>query len=361
MDLIQIRFPDPSPDVFTLESFQFAFKISGLSATAIQYIEQSRRINLSDALQLGLNYFHTGLIYLYEGEILAADNHFKRAWDAWAREVDQSLFCLASLGRGYALEIAYRYEGAMKYYYYAQNYHAKIRLRNYAHNDEQQQRMQAFKNSIEDHIKEAQKNLRQLMQPVPETAVQDEQIEQDSETVPNNEEDHPPEPTTSEPPAAEEERGSDEETVPPPISNINHRNLLPILGHVKTEREYQWYEVDKRLSDEFLPFVQPGDWLLVYTQPEQTVAAEQERPIMVLFESEIDGTILLKPHPSTARPMARQRIHLKPLTMQTGTFILQNGKAIFTETEHQITMNLEDIFGVVMGLWRPVAQMSENP
>ncbi len=321
-ELLDLLHPDPNPDVFTLESFMYVYKLHGLSETAVTHIEQSQRVNrsLGNFKQMGLNELHVGLIYLFWGEYHAAEKQFDSARRQWAIDNDTAAsLSLAHLGCGFAQELAYHYEAAMRSYSRARQGLDRVR---FATPSEEYGR---FRQIIEQCIDDAQRTLREIMRPLPERGTVD--FSGDAEEMGN---------------------------IPPPISNLSGEPM-PIEGHVRVERQYHWYEVEEQTTPELLPQVQPGDWLLVYTQPEADVAALPEnQPITIVYESEEDSAIVLKPHQTPTRPSPGQRIHLQKLTVQTGPFVIEGDSAIFTREEEQIAIDLSEILGVVVGFWRPV-------
>lgn len=116
-ELLELLHPDPTPDVFTLNSLQYRYKLhENMNLAAIRDIEQSQRINraLGDYRQSGLNEFHIGLIYLYWGECYAAEKQFEMSRRHWSMDHGQVAdLCLSLFGRGYAQGLAHHYETAM--------------------------------------------------------------------------------------------------------------------------------------------------------------------------------------------------------------------------------------------------------
>lgn len=148
------------------------------------------------------------------------------------------------------------------------------------------------------------------------------------------------------------------DSVPPPIDNMmREREPMPVEGHVKVEQQYHWYEVERHSAPELMPFVRPGDWLLVYEIPEVELVRRLADPsLVIVYESGNDGTIQLKPQRPGTRPLAGQRIHLQHITLQTGPFVIENGQAIFRKEAEPVAIDLADILGIVVGFWRPVSK-----
>lgn len=367
MELLEIFYPDPHPDLFTINSFLYTYKISGLSEAAIRRIEQSRRINIGlDQGQGGLNFFHTGLIYFHEGELYAAEEQFDNALKKWSLENNPALDCLVFLGKGFAQEIAFRYEDAMQNYRNAERALTRLKQRS-SKNAKQVQ----FINESEGLIQASFEQLRKIMWPIPEPAAeepapQDMAAQPDTETAdpdgaPESEPAEGPEPDQPDQPVEPSDWPRifpDVTAVPPPHSPTMEIEPMPIDGHIKQKKEYQWYQVEQRSADQQLAHIRKGDWLLVYTKLEATSGnLPQNVPLIVMYESEIDGTIMLKRHKPLQQSPPSQRIHLKRLTVETGKFVKENDHIIFTKEEQQEEINFADILGVVVGLWRPVTSI----
>lgn len=350
-DLIKILYPDPKPDVFTLDSFEFRYRLHGLNQTAIQKIEQSQRINreLRDYVQSGLNEFHIGLIYLYWGECHAAEKQFDQAWRQWSFVNEPGASSLAHLGQGFAQEFVHHDEAAMICYGKAWRdlRHMPVTAPNLFH----------FRERIEQCLEEAQEALREKMdsQPAAEPAAQTAQAaDRHAQT-----EAEPPPPQDSE--ETSESSEGPQETPPPPRTNLSD-DPMPVDGHEKVDGRYRWYLVEGRQTDDLMPQIHPNDWLLVAMQPDQSdLSPTEEQPIVIVCQSESGGTIHLRPHPSE-QTSHRHRIYLRELKEQTGQFIRnpETGKIFFPSTAlsaGQGVVDLTEIIGIVVGLWRPTSQM----
>lgn len=354
-ELIKILYPDPKPDVFTLDSFEFRYRLHGLNQTAIQKIEQSQRINreLRDYGQSGLNEFHIGLIYLYWGECHAAEKQFDLAWRQWSFVNEPGASSLAHLGQGFTQEFVHHDEAAMISYGKAWRdlRHMPVTAPNLFH----------FRERIEQCLEEAQETLREKMdsQPAAESPTGTAQADGDGTesevetTTPESE--VPPDSSEQQPEPA------GEVAPPPPRSNLAD-DPMPIDGHEKVDGRYRWYLVEGRQADDLMPQIHPNDWLLVAMQPDQSdLSPTEEQPIVIVCQSESGGTIHLRPHPSE-QTSHRHRIYLRELKEKTGQFVRnpETGKIFFPPTAlstGQGVVDLTEIIGIVVGLWRPTSQM----
>lgn len=116
--LLDLLYPEPGPDVYTLEDFVYRHPLTGLGELAAREIEQSQRINRAqgDFRQIGLCEFHIGLIYLYWGQYQSAQTQFAIARRQWSFVNEPAAVCLAHFAEGAAQELAYHYEVALAVY-----------------------------------------------------------------------------------------------------------------------------------------------------------------------------------------------------------------------------------------------------
>lgn len=130
--LIQMYFPDPNPDIFTLDSYLGRYKLRiPLTEPAIRDIEKSQRIHrrLGNYIHAGLSAFHIGLIYLYsQKEDRGARQQFTEARKNWSFAAEANGLALAYFAEGIAYHLAMHYEDAMAYYHKASQALLRIRL-----------------------------------------------------------------------------------------------------------------------------------------------------------------------------------------------------------------------------------------
>ncbi len=351
-ELLEILHPDPTPDVFTLTSLQYRYKLhESISLAAIRDIEQSQRINraMGDYRQSGLNEFHIGLIYLYWGECYAAEKQFEMSWRHWSMDHGQLAdLGLSSLGRGFAQGLACRYEAAMVSFGKAGRYLERLSQPTSVHMN--------FYARMQECLRQAQETYSVLMrQHVPaESAPDQEEPSSDERTFPTL----PEEPVAADEPAPE--IGVTQEP-PPPRTNLSD-DPLPIDGHVKIDGRYRWYLVERRLTDGFIPQIQSQDWLLVFMQPDQSdLTHTEEQPLVIVCQSNSGSTIHLRPHPSEQIGQG-YRIYLRESRGESWSFVRnpETGEVFLTPEGREDVVNLEKIIGIVVGLWRPAKQMVDD-
>ncbi|MCL4264337.1 MAG: hypothetical protein KJ069_14030 [Anaerolineae bacterium] len=354
-ELLELLHPDPTPDVFTLTSLQYRYKLhENMNLAAIQDIEQSQRINraLGDYRQSGLNEFHIGLIYLYWGECYAAEKQFVMAWRHWSMAHGQVAdLSLSLLGRGYAEGLAHHYEAALVSFGKVGRYFDRL--------PQQPSIQMNFYVKLQRYLREAQElcsqKMRQRPIEVPEESGQLREgngFEEESQHTP------PEETTTADEPA--QESGETHEP-PPPRTNLSD-DPLPIDGHVKVDGRYRWYLVERRQTDDFIPQIHSQDWLLVFMQPDQSdLTHTEEQPIVIVCQSVSGSTIHLRPHPSEQIGQG-YRIYLRESRGESWSFVRnpETGEVFLTPEGREDVVNLEKIIGIVVGLWRPAKQMVDD-
>lgn len=348
-ELLETLHPDPTPDIFTLTSLQYRYKLhENISLAAIRDIEQSQRINraLGDYRQSGLNEFHVGLIYLYWGECYAAEKQFEMAWRHWSMDHGQIAdMSLSLLGRGFAQGLAHHYEAAMVSFGKVGRY-----LERLAQPTSVQMNFYA---KMQECLREAQETFSEMMrqQPPAESALEHAEPQPDEAAASTA----PEEPETADETAAET---GEKQEPPPPRTNLSD-DPLPVDGHMKVDGRYRWYLVERRQADDFIPQIQSQDWLLVFTQPDQTdLTHHDEQPIVIVCQSQTGGTILLRPHPSEQMAHGR-RIYLREWPGESWSFVRhpETQEIFLTPADGHDVVDLEKLIGIVVGLWRPAAQM----
>ncbi|HRQ40191.1 MAG TPA: hypothetical protein PLD25_19955 [Chloroflexota bacterium] len=351
-ELLEILHPDPTPDIFTLNSLQYRYKLhENISLAAIRDIEQAQRINraLGDYRQSGLNEFHIGLIYLYWGECYAAEKQFEMAWRHWSMDHGQVAdMSLSLLGRGFAQGLADHEEAAMVSFGKAGRYLERL--------PQPTSVQMNFYAKMRPCLREAQEWFSEKMRQRPSAEVEPGQTEATTEAESPS---APPEETATvlEPPV---DSGENYEP-PPPRTNLSD-DPLPIDGHVKLDGRYRWYLVERRQTDGFIPQIHSQDWLLVFMQPDQSdLAHTEEQPIVIVCQSDSGSTIHLRPHPSE---QVRQgyRIYLRESRGESWSFMRnqETGEVFLTPEGREDVVNLEKIIGIVVGLWRPAKQMVDD-
>ena len=353
---IKTLFPDPNPDIFTLDNYQFQFKLrTGLKENAIRAIEQSRRINRRSGnyQRAGLCEFHVGLIYLDSGDFRGARQQFAQARQQWAFVHKPAAETLSFVAEGIAHHLGHHYEAAMTCYAKANQSLPRIRFALPAHYKDK------VYASLAKHVETYQTMLREQMWPEeeePETAVSPAPI---SEPEPITEP-IPAQPTPvfadaqPEPPAEDTE----DTIAAPPIINYE-TETTPIPAHQYLGEQYEWFLIDKQPESGFFPLdVQQGGWLLADKEP----SLRSGELVLVKGREdyrELNGRLITV---SPVRSRTATRVYLAWLdhTPQITTSDNQPHESniqfhiTISPDLEQLTISRDDIVGIVVGFWLPV-------
>jgi hypothetical protein len=330
-DLLQLLYPDPTPDIITLTDFRNRYPLTGLGKPAITAIETAQRIHYAtqNPEQTGLCEFHIGLIYLYWGNFDGAAHQFYWARRHWALIGKPETNALAYLAEAHAQHLGYHHEQAMQNLQRA--HHTLPRLRFTTHNP--------FTQELTHHIHTLIQIVRHALHP--------EEI-----PTPNDQtQSTPPDDQTTAP-------HQDEEPTPGmPINNLSSYLPTPLPGHLLIDPLYRWYQVHRSVS-RFMPDIHDNDWILVYMKPEppsDQLGTNQKILIMYDEDLQIEDTILLKPR-STEQAY---RIYFTNLKRDSGNFIndMETGNVTFWPT--QTLLDPAKLLGIVIGLWRPYKHISK--
>lgn len=251
--LLALLFPDPpSPDCITVDDMLRRYRFNGLSALALQAIEQSQRIVRArgDYVQLGVCEFHIGLIYFTWGDPRAAANQFLLARQSWTLAGDHAAKCLGHFAQGLALAEALHYEPAMLQYGRAERLlsqpprHGPAATRHGTLDDKMRPLLTA-----------AQDALRVKLWP-----------NDPAEPAPSASEAAD---SAGRGPSAQPQMRTDDAR-PLSVANISNLPLVPpaprrrncpVPGHTLDDDHYTWYAVADRRGG-FLSAMVPGIWLL---------------------------------------------------------------------------------------------------
>lgn len=367
-ELLEWLYPDPSPDIFTVRDYRNRYPFTRLGPLATGDIDRYQRINraIGNHVQLGLCEYHIGLIYLHEGEFRAAVQQFEQARQQWAFVNQSAAIALTHLARAVALRRANHFESALVSAGKVAGWLDRARL------GEPVPQGGRFFEKVLSYVAELQAELRKLMSPPPDTAVD----EATADAASTSAGDMPPGPPSSAmgtatptpsqadsaPRTTDTKTRADDEIetgaiAPEPIVNLDRTAVppIPIPEHLLIDDRYAWYLVEFRPESSFLPEFNMGDWLLVDLQPDLTEDLhDTEQPILVVKKETIDGTIRVRP----LDPKTRfQRIYLVALAdSPTGAFRVDEdtGTVTFSNQMREIGVDRDEILGVVVGFWRPM-------
>lgn len=368
---IMMLFPDPNPDIFTLDNYQFQYKLrTGLKKTAIRTIEQSQRINRQSGnyQRAGLCEFHIGLIYLDAADFRGARQQFAQARHQWSFVHEPAAETLSFVAEGVAHHLSHHYEAAMACYSKANQSLPRLRFALPAHYKDK------VYDSLAEYVDRYQTMLRGQMWPeADERAVEEpeaDEIEDDEaekafplgKPTPASPTPVPPQPTpvfTNEQPDESAPQKVDS-IAAPPIINYDTKTT-PIPEHQYVGAEYEWFLIDKQPKSGFFPLdVQQGGWLLAHKEP----SLRTGELVLVLGREDyrvLNGRLITM---SPARSRAAPLIYLAWLEeIATNSPSETNLTLANTDAQYhikispdmeQITIPRQDIVGIVVGFWLPV-------
>ncbi|MCA9924095.1 MAG: hypothetical protein KC419_15535 [Anaerolineales bacterium] len=294
-EFVKMRFPDPNPDVFTLDSYYERYKLrDSLAEAAVQDIEKSQRVNrrAGNFAHAGLSAFHSGLIYLYEKEDRGARQQFTEARKQWGFIAEPAGLTLAYFAEGIAYHLAMHYEDAMAHYRRANQSLPRIQI---VSGDDK-----PFADKLANVIAVHQEDLHtQLWSP----------------------------------PAAGK-----------PVDTFN-QSTTPIPSHQYQGEQYEWFVIQKQFVDAFFPIaLQQGGWILV----DKELNLQADKLVLVKANEETFDL----PNMVAAAPMDEKRpfpfIALLKQRPKQNSFI-----AAVSPEAQQVEIAESDILGVVVGFWLP--------
>ena len=357
-ELLEWLYPEPSPDIFTVRDYRNRYPFTRLGPLATGDIDRYQRINraVGNHVQLGLCYYHIGLIYLHEGAFRGAVQQFELARQQWSFVNQPAAVSLTHLGRAVALQLADHYETALASVGKVAGWLERAR---FAESVPQAVR---FRARVLAYVAELQAALRQQMDVAPQTAVSDpaQPDEADDLSAPAaGSPDQKPEPGTE---AAAKLADEGVSEALPPVVNMDRaaRPAIPIPEHRLMDDRYAWYLVEIRPSSNFLVEINAGDWLLVDLKPGFTEDLQDtEQPVLVVMDRQIEGTIRVRPLDPKER---YQRIYLVTLADSSKKFQRDQvtGTVTFSPEMAEIGVDLSEILGSVVGFWRPMIELLPN-
>ena len=367
-------YPDPSPDIFTLDDFINRYPLTGLGELATREIEQSQRINMSinDYAQIALCDFHIGLIFLYWGDFRGAINQFGSARKKWSFSGPTPTSSLCYFARGVCNSLVLHYEEALRCFGLAARALEQVDV----------QRYESFHQEIAEYIHDYQVATRNAIwarmriksQPdePPDTGQPEQSVptEQPVSAEPVNQmaaNEYVHSPTFSEQIITEDIDDAlvddqPTEVVPMPQTHLPLSTEVPIPGHYQSNENYAWYQVASRPENQLYGEINDGDWLLVQDLSVMGTTVHTDEPILVSMQEDLGNAIHIRPDNAT-RPY--QRIYLAKYDDLVGTFkrdpetgkvtfLSQEStiKVTFSSQDRQISVQWSAIVGIVVGLWR---------
>lgn len=365
-ELLDLLYPElPSPEIITLKDVQRRYPLTGLGSPAMTAIQQSQRIVRAngDYRQVGLCEFHVGLIYLYWGQCLGAEEQFAEARRQWSfANNEEASVCLGYFAAGNAQHRIRHYEAAMSSYGKTEQWLSRVRWSPPSEGQEK------FVEEIGKALAKVQEELREKLWPPderesPPRPQAEAQASRQNDTRPENvataERDDTA--TTNQEPSSPRETA---DSVPKPVIAIanSHHSATPVPGHENSSEHYQWYQVINR-DDAFLSDIPEESWLLVDVE-----GNVEQPPASKLFlvgsdGNDIEGSVIVRPHNVTP-PFSR--IYLACLdpdsTVEGASFVrdMKTGKVKLLTAKGRPPILTDKILGSVVGVWLNSLQIRTN-
>ncbi len=355
---VKLLFPDPNPDIFTLDNYQFQFKLrTGLKENAIRAIEQSQRINRRSGnyQRAGLCEFHIGLIYLDAADFRGARQQFTQARRQWSFVHEPAAETLSFVAEGVAHHLAHHYEAAMASYSKANQSLPRVRFALPVHYkdrvyDTLAKHVETYQTMLRDQMwPEEEETDTAVPPPIPDPAT--------AHATPIPEQQTPAYADEQSKPQAKEKQ---ESSAALPIINYE-TETTPIPAHQYLGDQYEWFLIDMQPEAGFFPLdVQQGGWLLVDKKP----SLRSGELVLVKGREDYRGLNGRLISVSPVRARAASHIYLAWLdhTPQSGQSENDEPSAADEPQFHitispdlaQIKISHEDIVGIVVGFWLPV-------
>lgn len=334
-ELLAHLYPEPGPDILTLDDFKRRYRLTGLGPLAIGAIQQAQRINREAGRfnEMGLCEFHIGLIYLDWNDYQGASQQFREARLQWALVDKTAAVCLAYLAEGLAQHHRYAYEAALSLYGKAESCQKRIKFEPASENRD------GFVTHLNETLEMAQKKARDaLWEESPTlTLPTDESREEDAE----EKVEEPSAAATSEKRVTPPHRGQ-----PSPV--LPEKSTSPIIEHSNSSHQLTWYKVIAKRSDPLFEEIKKSGWLLV-RKPEVKQEVKKNA-LLVVANNDPDTKASVTLEPLGHHKPSFPRIYLARTELEGPFTRTENQVKLSSEIRH-VPVNIEHILGYVVGLW----------
>ncbi len=330
-ELLTCLYPEPGPDILTLDDFKLRYRLTGLGPLAIGAIQQAQRINRDTSRfnEIGLCEFHIGLIYLDWADYQGAIQQFREARVQWSFIDKTAAICLTHLAEGLAQHHRYDYEAALSQYGKVESCQKRIKFEPSAGS------RNGFVARLDGALQTAQEAARvALWEPTP--------------FLPVGEIDEVEDEATAVSPPPEEEPQSESIGVLPPVFPQQKQTGLPSPFPLPQNGKLTWYQAIVKRHDPIFPEITKSGWLLVH-QPEGDPKIKENSLVVIASDDpDTKASITLEPH-NDGEP-GFPRIYLARKEFEGPFSITENQVTLSSEIRH-IPVDIEHILGYVVGLW----------
>jgi hypothetical protein len=335
-DLLACLYPEPGPDILTLDDFKLRYRLTGLGPLAVGAIQQAQRINRDTGRfnEIGLCEFHVGLIYLDWADYQGAVQQFREARVQWSFIDKTAAICLTHLAEGLAQHHRYAYEAALSQYGKVESCQKRIKFEPSAG------RRNGFVAQLDGALQTAQEAARVVLwEPTPFLPVGEIDEVEDGETAV--------------PPPPEEEPQSESIGVSPPIFSQQKQTDLPFPFPIPQNGELTWYQAIVKRHDPIFPEITKSGWLLVH-RPEDDPKIK-ENSLVVIASDDPDTKASITLEPLNNEKQVFHRIYLARKEFEGPFYRTENQVTLSSEIRH-VPVDIEQILGYVVGMWLEIGE-----
>lgn len=373
--LTELRFANPSPDLFTLHDFKVRYPLTQFGPLAIEAMEKSQRISRQqkDYTIIGLCEFHIGLIYLHNEDCMGALQHFNNAQHQWLFVNEPSGSGLSYYAQAEAQHLNWQYEAAMASLNKARRCLPRINLERRSR--EQNEFIELLTSLINSKYEAVRQDLwrtgrldeeesRSQAEPdVEDEEVEDEEVEDEEVKRPSDDPGGAPPPPTSSTLEITHEQDEERDDSPPPPPPPHAAAMGPYIidGHAQVDPSFAWYLVITEPMAGFFPLeIQKGSLLLIDKRTHHGIRGGE----LVVIGHE--SSSLLDENAVRVQPM----LGISPYPILTLAWLDVSGDddtlyfrerrvASHLDTSTSLTMRkiptkANHIVGAVVGSWHPV-------
>lgn len=306
-------------DLLTWQTINERYQHSGLGELALSHIEQQKQVVHASRqyAQIGLWEFHIGLIFLHWGKPQQALAYFATAQRYWTLANNTAAAYLALFAQGYIQRFNRLYAAAMASFLRTQHNLDRLQRPIYSTVNK------AFITEMNTAVVQAITDLRRLSSQISHIR-----------------------------PSSSEELFTPS-VQPPQQPTIIGRVDGPIPGHLIMDEQLIWYQIHRSHADDFLPEIEPDDWVLVRKSATNDHITPND--LVVVDDKTMNSSIWLT-NTQAREPNAKFRIFLGRMIETPKSFTRDaSGKIEFTHVqiseEQRATVDFEKIVGVVLGFW----------
>ncbi|MCB9419688.1 MAG: hypothetical protein H6667_07780 [Ardenticatenaceae bacterium] len=329
-DLLASLYPEPGPDILTLDDFKRRYRLTGLGPLAVGAIQQAQRINRDSGRfnEIGLCEFHIGLIYLDWNDYQGAVQQFREARLQWSFIDKTAAICLTHLAEGLAQHHRFAYEAALSQYGKAENCQKRIKFEPSSDNRD------GFLAQLNQTLQTAQKAARELLwEPTPSLTVgESAKVEEEVEMAGAL--------------SAEKEVTPETVNVLPPEFPHQKQTGLSFPFPIPQNGLLTWYQATVKRHDPIFPEITQSGWLLVHRPENDPKIKENSLVVVASDDPDMEASIVLKKLGNGDEP-GFPRIFLARNNFEA-SFSKEDSRVQLSDI-HSLPIDIEHFLGYVIG------------